>query len=60
MAVPKRKSSKSRTRKRRANKGVKPIQLSECPQCHTRVITHVSCPTCGYYQGRTVVEVTEG
>jgi len=33
------------------------MQLSECPQCHTRVISHVACPTCGYYQGRTVIEV---
>lgn len=59
MAVPKRKLSKSRSRKRRSHQSVKPKQLSHCPQCGTAVPTHVVCPNCGYYQGRTMVETEE-
>ncbi|MCH7688005.1 MAG: 50S ribosomal protein L32 [Planctomycetes bacterium] len=59
MAVPKRKISKARGRKRRSHNAVSPIQLAYCPQCGTAVPTHVVCPNCGYYQGRTVVESEE-
>lgn len=59
MAVPKRRQSKSRSRKRRSHDRARPVQLAYCPQCQTPVPTHVACPNCGYYQGRTVVE-TEG
>ena len=59
MAVPKRRHSKSRSRKRRSHNGVKPIQLARCPQCGSSLPTHVVCPTCGYYQGRTLVEEDE-
>ncbi|MEZ6064018.1 MAG: 50S ribosomal protein L32 [Planctomycetaceae bacterium] len=59
MAVPKRRTSKSRKRMRRSHHAVKPIQLAKCSQCGTSVPTHVVCPTCGYYQGRTVVSDDE-
>lgn len=35
------------------------MQLAKCPQCGTSLPTHVVCPTCGYYQGRTMVEEDE-
>lgn len=56
MAVPKRRQSKARSRKRRSHNSVKPLQLASCSQCGTSVPTHVVCPNCGYYQGRTMVE----
>ena len=59
MAVPKRRISKARGRKRRSHDAVKPIQLSHCSQCGTAVPSHVVCPNCGHYQGRTVVEPEE-
>ena len=59
MAVPKRKHSNSRTGKRRAHDALRAKALSYCPKCSTAVPTHVVCPTCGYYMGRTVVEQTE-
>lgn len=59
MAVPKRRQSKARSRKRRSHNAVKPIQLTYCPQCHTPIPSHVVCPTCGQYQGRTLVETEE-
>ncbi|MCA9050500.1 MAG: 50S ribosomal protein L32 [Planctomycetaceae bacterium] len=54
MNVPKRRCSKARTRKRRAHNAITPIALAKCPQCGTLVPTHVICPTCSYYQGRTM------
>ena len=33
---------------------IKPIALAKCSQCGTFVPTHVVCPTCGYYQGRSM------
>lgn len=59
MAVPKRKHSNSRTGKRRSHDAKKPRQLTMCTKCSTVVPTHVVCPTCGYYMGRQVVEVSE-
>lgn len=56
MAVPKRKHSNARTGSRRAHDHVKKRQIAYCPQCSSAVPTHTICPTCGYYQGRTVVE----
>ena len=59
MAVPKRRSSNSRTNKRRSHHAKKAKQLSFCPKCSKAVPTHVVCPNCGNYMGRTVVEVAE-
>jgi large subunit ribosomal protein L32 len=59
MAVPKRKQSNSRTGMRRSHDRKKPKQLSNCPGCSAAVPTHVVCPKCGYYMGRTIVEVEE-
>ncbi|MEO1997641.1 MAG: 50S ribosomal protein L32 [Planctomycetaceae bacterium] len=56
MAVPKRRISKSQGRKRRSHNAVKAIQLVRCPQCGTAAPSHVVCPNCGFYQGRTLVD----
>ncbi|HAN86409.1 MAG: 50S ribosomal protein L32 [Bacillota bacterium] len=58
-AVPKQKSGKSRTRKRRANWKAEAPALSVCPQCKKPRLPHRACPECGYYRGRTVIEVAE-
>ncbi|QDT66201.1 50S ribosomal protein L32 [Calycomorphotria hydatis] len=59
MAVPKRKTSKSRKGKRRSHLSVKPMNITNCPQCSAVTPTHVVCPNCGYYMGRTLVESEE-
>lgn len=59
MAVPKRRQSNSKTGSRRAHDAKKPRQLTYCRQCSTAVPTHMICPKCGYYMGRTVVETEE-
>ena len=59
MAVPKRKSSRARGRKRRSHNAVTPMKLQFCPQCGTAKPSHVICPNCGNYQGRTLVEAED-
>ena len=59
MAVPKRKQSNSRTGMRRSHHALKPKQLQPCPKCGTQTPSHVICPNCGHYHGRTMVETEE-
>ncbi|HLA85055.1 MAG TPA: 50S ribosomal protein L32 [Thermoguttaceae bacterium] len=56
MAVPKRKHSNHRSRIRRAHDAKTPRELQYCPKCSTPKPSHVICPNCGHYMGRTLVE----
>lgn len=55
MAVPKRKSSVSRKRKRRSHHALKPTNLGTCDHCGQPKLSHRACPNCGYYRGRQVI-----
>ena len=56
MAVPKRKTSKSKRDSRRAPNMKKDApSLSVCPQCHEFKLPHRVCPNCGYYNGKKVI-----
>jgi large subunit ribosomal protein L32 len=57
MAVPQRKTSKSRRDKRRANYKLTAPGLIECPQCHALKLPHVVCKECGYYKNQQVLNV---
>ena len=58
MAVPKKKTSKSKSRSRRASNWVLNVPArSVCPQCTTAKLPHVVCPKCGWYKGRQAIEV---
>lgn len=57
MALPKRRHSKARGAKRRANWKLTAPCLSVCPSCHKPKLPHVACPECGQYNGRLVIEV---
>lgn len=57
MPVPKKRHSNTRTRTRRANWKLGPLNLAECPQCHAKVLPHHACPSCGTYQGRMVLKI---
>jgi large subunit ribosomal protein L32 len=59
MAHPKRKQSKSRRDKRRANWKLTAPNLSLCPQCHQPKLPHRICPKCGFYKGRVMVRIKE-
>ena len=57
--LPKKKHSKKRQGGRGAHFGLRPMSLSECPQCHNAKLPHHVCPSCGYYNGREVVLTEE-
>ena len=54
MAVPKRKTSKARRDKRRAQHGIEIASVNLCPTCHQPKRPHRMCANCGTYKGRTV------
>jgi large subunit ribosomal protein L32 len=56
MAVPKRKVSKTRKRKRRTHWKLTAPGLAKCPRCDEPVIPHRACPHCGYYKDNKVIE----
>lgn len=59
MAVPKRKTSRSRRGKRRAHKHLTFPSLSLCPKCKSPKMSHRVCPNCGYYKGKAFIEKEE-
>jgi len=54
MAVPKKKMSRSRTRRRKANWKLRAPRTVPCEQCNLPKLPHRACPECGTYQGREV------
>lgn len=57
MAQPKRRWSKERTHLKRANWKIEAKNLSTCSNCSEPVLSHVACPSCGYYDKKQVVKV---
>ena len=57
MAVPKRKTSKSRRDKRIANYKLEAPAQSVCPECGEIKLPHRVCLNCGTYKGKTVLAV---
>jgi large subunit ribosomal protein L32 len=59
MAVPKRRTSKSRKRLRRTHHKVKGIPPQACPRCREPKLPHRVCGTCGFYRGKKLIEVED-
>ena len=57
MPNPKRRHSKARTSKRRANDYLTTRSATTCPQCGAEKLPHRVCMECGHYRGREVIEV---
>jgi len=56
-AVPKKKTSHARQGRRRQHLFLTPTPLTPCPQCHQLRLGHRVCPTCGFYNGREVIDI---
>jgi large subunit ribosomal protein L32 len=54
MAVPKRKTSKARKRKRRSHLAIAAPPRSKCPRCGATQRPHTVCDACGHYRGAEV------
>jgi len=58
VAVPKRRTSRSKRNIRRANHDkVTAPNLSPCANCGEPSVSHRACASCGHYKGREVVPV---
>ncbi|MBB02396.1 MAG: 50S ribosomal protein L32 [Rubinisphaera brasiliensis] len=59
MCLPKRRQSKTRSRKRRSHNAIQARKLQFCSQCGQPTPSHTVCPTCGFYMGRTMLEIAD-
>jgi len=59
VAVPKRRTSKSKRDMRRAHSKLTVPRLVPCPQCHELKPTHRVCLNCGYYKEREALKVNQ-
>ncbi len=55
MAVPKRKTSKSKSRKRRTHQTLSVTGTMNCPECGEAKLPHNICPSCNKYKGEVIV-----
>ncbi|MEJ2032638.1 MAG: 50S ribosomal protein L32 [Deltaproteobacteria bacterium] len=59
MALPKRRHSRARTRKRRSHDALTAPAIATCPECGEPKLPHRLCSGCGIYKGRTVINLGE-
>ena len=59
MAVPKRKTTPSRKGKRRSHHNLRKINPLKCPNCGEFKLPHHICWSCGYYDGKEIIDKTE-
>jgi large subunit ribosomal protein L32 len=59
MAVPKRRTSRSKKGTRRSHHHVTPVQIQYCKRCNEPVLPHRVCANCGHYQGRDAIVVED-
>ncbi len=55
MAVPKKKTSKSRRDMRRSHEALGKNPMVECPNCGEMMRPHHVCEACGFYNKREVI-----
>jgi large subunit ribosomal protein L32 len=59
MAVPKRRTSRSKKGTRRSHHRVVPVQIQYCARCNEPVLPHRVCSNCGFYQGRDAIAMED-
>lgn len=59
MAVPFRKVSKTRGRKRRTHYVISANDTVKCPKCGEAKKPHRVCPKCGTYKNKEVIETSK-
>jgi large subunit ribosomal protein L32 len=55
MPNPKRRHSKTRGRKRRTHYKATAPSMSACSNCGEMKLNHSVCPSCGFYDGKSVI-----
>lgn len=57
MAVPKKRTTKSRRDKRRLHIFLKKPSLVKCKKCGKLILPHTLCSFCGYYREKEIIDV---
>ncbi|MEE9371293.1 MAG: 50S ribosomal protein L32 [Sedimentisphaerales bacterium] len=55
--LPKRKTSKSKTRTRRSHHRLRAVNYSFCPKCDQAKLPHAACTNCGYVNPKITLEL---
>ena len=55
--LPVKKTSKCRTRTRRAHHRLKAVRTISCPKCGNRKLPHSACENCGYVSAKVALPV---
>ena len=59
MAVPFRRTSKTKKRMRRTHLKKEAPSITTCPKCGATLKPHRACTECGNYKGKEVIEVNK-
>lgn len=59
MATPTRRTGVMRKRVRRQHLALKAANTVTCPNCGAEIRSHHVCPSCGFYNGKKVMDVKE-
>ena len=59
MAVPKKKTSKSKRNMRRSHDSLGISTTSTCSSCNEPVLPHHVCLKCGHYRGKKILDAKE-
>ena len=59
MAVPFRRTSKTKKRMRRTHLKKSVGALTTCPKCGATLRSHRACTKCGYYNGKEVIAISD-
>ncbi|MCK4524031.1 50S ribosomal protein L32 [candidate division WOR-3 bacterium] len=57
MALPKKRTSSSKGKKRRTHWKIQKIDLIICPNCGHKMRRHRVCPECGQYRGKEMITI---
>ncbi len=58
-ALPKQRISRHRQGNRRRHIFIAEVHLVDCRNCHQLKRPHHVCPSCGWYNGRQVIQIEE-
>lgn len=59
MAIPFRRTSKTRKAKRRTHQRAKNPTMIQCSNCGASIKPHTVCKECGYYDGKKILDVKD-
>jgi large subunit ribosomal protein L32 len=59
MPVARQRHTKARRDRARVFYQLKPKKLVECKNCKAKILPHITCPKCGFYKGKEIIDTTK-